>query len=122
MKRIALFLAAASLFLALPASANHSDHCGNDGRNGDGQVIRGTNHDDCLRGGNAPDTVMGRGGDDRLGGNHGADRIFGGRGDDRLHGGRGPDLLVGGPGFDLCAVDASDRVRGCERIKNPGRN
>jgi Ca2+-binding RTX toxin-like protein len=108
----------------------------------------GTPRADTLIGTDEDDLIFGRGGGDRISGNRGNDRLFGGAGKDRLnggpgadrlHGGAGRDRLNGGPGPDLilargggadvvdcgggndiARVDASDRVRRCERVR--GRN
>jgi Ca2+-binding RTX toxin-like protein len=105
----------------------------------------GTPRADVLIGGSEDDVIFGRGGADRIFGNGGRDRLFGGPGNDRinggpgadrLHGGAGSDRLNGGTGPDLilargggadvvdcgggndvARVDASDRVRRCERVR-----
>jgi Ca2+-binding RTX toxin-like protein len=121
-KLVVAALAVCTLIVPATALANHSDACGNDGPNGGDDLIVGTEGNDCIRGGNGNDTVLGLGGNDRLGGNHGKDVVRGGEGDDRIFGGRGPDTLEGGPGFDVCGVDANDKVSGCEKLVDPGRD
>ncbi len=101
--------------------------------------MAGTAGADRLKGTDAGDALRGRGGDDRLSGGPardclyggaGADRLSGGRGSDRLLGGRGADVIVSvdpgrdivrcGPGRDRARVNATDEVRGCERVKRAG--
>jgi hypothetical protein len=96
------------------------------GRAGRDLVI-GQNRADCLRGGPGDDTVRGGAGADRLHGGRGSDTIRGDAGHDHLHGGPGRDRLVArdgerdvvrcGGGKDLALVGATDKVRGCERVR-----
>jgi RTX calcium-binding nonapeptide repeat (4 copies) len=107
-------------------------------------VLVGTAGPDRLLAGRGDDRLRGLAGADCLDGGRGRDRISGGSGDDLLRGGAGADLLAGGsgrnsyiagagrdsvnaangvrelvrcgPGRDTAHVDASDRVRGCERV------
>ena len=92
---------------------------------------------DRLKGTAAGDALRGRGGDDRLSGRRARDCLYGGAGSDRLRGGKGKDRLSGGHGsdrilaadgradwvhcgrgkHDRAAVDAADRVSGCERVR-----
>jgi Ca2+-binding RTX toxin-like protein len=95
---------------------------------------------DRLSGGAGADLLIGRRGKDRLSGGAGNDRLRGGRGNDRLIAGGGRNRLSGGSGNDrLNALNGKrdrlscgrgrdraraeriDRVRGCERIRRPGR-
>lgn len=97
-----------------------------------------------------PDVIMGSWSADRIHGYASGDRLCGKKGQDRLYGGKGPDLIAGGPGRDLLSggpgndrilardgyrdvvrcgagrkdvaiVDRKDVVRGCEKVKRPGR-
>lgn len=100
-----------------------------------GDRLTGGAGDDRLTGGRGADRLSGGTGDDRLDGGPGNDRLSGGAGSDVLTGGAGRDRLAGGPGtdfvvaadgrrdlvdcgggLDAAAVDARDRVRGCERV------
>ena len=90
--RPAALVAAVSLALALPASAEPSAErtC----------TIVGTPGRDVLIGTPANDVVCGLGGNDLLDGGLGNDVLVGGPGADTLDGGAGHDTLLGGPGND----------------------
>jgi hypothetical protein len=97
-------------------------------------VVDGGPGDDLLEGAGQHDVLRGGAGADKLRGLGGADRLEGGAGNDVLVGGAGGDTLLGGPGndylhaddhrldtvdcgpgrVDRAALDAVDRVRGCE--------
>lgn len=107
-------------------------------------VVSGAAGDDCLLGGAGNDRLTGASGADALSGAAGRDRLSGGPGDDRLTGGSGADILIGGGGTnsfvagggddrvtsangkretvncgggrDVVRADATDRLRGCERV------
>ncbi len=91
---------------------------------------RGTADADRLRGTAAGDRLLGHAGDDRAVGARGVDCLVGGRGNDVLRGGRGSDRIRArdgerdkvrcGRGRDRAAVDRSDSVRGCERVRRRG--
>jgi hypothetical protein len=83
--------------------------------------LKGTEGGDKIRGRRGRDRIRGKGGDDCVIGARGRDRLFGNAGDDTLRGGRGRDRLKCGPGKDKAIADRRDRVRGCEKVKRPGR-
>ena len=101
-------------------------------------VIVGKRGKDRLVGSSEGDTLRGRAGRDRLKGLAGRDCLAGGKGADSLSGGADGDDLNGGPGGDRvdardgdrdsvrcgrgddrAKVDVRDRVRGCERVREP---
>jgi Ca2+-binding RTX toxin-like protein len=102
----------------------------------------GAGGDDRINGGKGNDRLYGAGGADRLIGASGADSLYGGRGNDRLRGGAGVDKYRGGSGNDVidardgkaesvncgagrkdsASVDRRDNVKGCERLKRPGKS
>ncbi|MBM3668306.1 MAG: DUF4430 domain-containing protein, partial [Actinobacteria bacterium] len=67
-----------------------------------GSTVVGTNLRDSFKGGGGPDVVRTRGGRDEV----------------RVRGG-GSDLVDCGNGRDVVIVDASDRVRRCEKVRRP---
>ncbi len=89
-------------------------------------TLVGTDQNENLTGMAGPDRIRGAAGNDVVRGGPGNDRLFGGPGRDVLLGEQGNDNLTardgerdtvnGGPGFDRAWVDASDVVRGVERI------
>ena len=89
--------------------------------------LRGTAAGERLLGRGGPDVLQGRGGDDCLVGGPGRDRLEGGSGRDVLKGGPGKDFIHAvdgvaetvrcGPGRDRVRADATDRLRGCERVR-----
>ncbi len=89
-------------------------------------LIWGRGGDDCLIGGAGRDRLLGGPGSDRLTGGAGADTLVGGSGVNRYDAGAGNDvvnaangraeLVSCGSGRDTARVDASDRVRNCERV------
>ena len=91
----------------------------------------GSSEGDSLRGRGGRDVLRGRAGRDCLAGGKGADRLNGGPDADDLSGGPGGDRLNArdrvadsvrcGPGTDRATVDARDRVRGCERVRERRR-
>jgi dienelactone hydrolase len=96
------------------------------GKRGRDRLV-GSSEGDSLRGRGGRDVLRGRGGRDCLSGGKGADRLNGGDDGDDLKGGPGGDRLDArdgdadsvrcGPGRDRAKVDARDRVRGCERVR-----
>jgi hypothetical protein len=73
---------------------------------------------DRLKGGGGRDGLRGGGGKDKLKGGGGRDKLKGGGGRDKLRAtGGGRDLVDCGGGRDRARVDASDRVRRCERVR-----
>jgi len=93
--------------------------------------LLGSSEGDSLRGRGGRDVLRGRAGRDCLAGGKGADRLNGGPDADDLSGGPGGDRLNArdrvadsvrcGPGTDRATVDARDRVRGCERVRERRR-
>jgi Ca2+-binding RTX toxin-like protein len=91
------------------------------GRGGNDKVSGGDG-DDCLKGNRGRDKVKGGNGADKASGGPGVDTLSGGDGDDTLKArGGGRDLVRCGPGKDKAAVDARDRVRGCEKVRGGGK-
>jgi Ca2+-binding RTX toxin-like protein len=111
-----------------------------EGGTGD-DLLAGGNGRDRLEGGPGIDYLLGNGGADELHGGPGRDRLRGGGGDDKVFGGDGTDALFGGQGADVlnardgqrdradcgrgddrARIDARDRVRGCEQIRESQRS
>ena len=96
-------------------------------------VLSGGTASDSLLGGADSDTLSGAAGSDSLSGGAGNDKINGGQGGNRVSGGTGDDNIVAangrrepidcGPGRrDKVRADATDRLRGCERVSRPRRS
>jgi Ca2+-binding RTX toxin-like protein len=102
--------------------------------------VKGASGLDQLNGGRAKDKLNGGGGKDKLNGGGGKDKLKAGGGKDKLKAGGGKDKLKAGGGRDKlraagggrdlvdcgggrdrARVDASDRVRRCERVKTRSR-
>ncbi|MEW6454449.1 MAG: calcium-binding protein, partial [Pseudomonadota bacterium] len=69
-------------------------------RDGDVNLIFGSNSSEYLNGGSGRDMLVGLAGDDVLYGGAGDDELIGGDGNDTLVGGEGADILNGGAGID----------------------
>lgn len=111
---------------------------GNDTLNGGTgkDTQKGNAGNDKLNGGSGADRQDGGSGKDKLSGGAGNDQLAGGKGNDTIAGGQGKNSYSGGAGNDtinaangkretvncgggsrdVARVDASDRVRGCERV------
>jgi Ca2+-binding RTX toxin-like protein len=84
-------------------------------------LVKARSGDDCANGGGGRDKLKGQDGDDELVGKRGADRLSGGEGGDKLRARRGGrDKVLCGKGNDTAVVDDRDRVRGCEKVRQPG--
>ena len=101
-----------------------------------GKRISGKAKADRLTGGAGPDIIHGNGGNDRISGGAGADKLYGDAGNDTIIGGAGRDSIYGGAGNDTIqakdggpdtidcgsgrdsvVADATDVVKGCEKVR-----